>query len=155
MVVLGKPFRNLALGKTATQVSTFSGNVASRAVNGNVNGALAGASVAQTTAATNRWWQVDLGSVKRVEDVEVWNRTDAQAVGWLQNFYVFASQTPFSGSLSAILAQPGVTVIHEPGAAGTAKVFDVGVDARYVRVQLSGTSSLALSEVIVSGRAVP
>jgi hypothetical protein len=37
----------------------------------------------------------------------------------------------------------------------TAAVFDVGRTGRYVRVQLVGNTSLALAELLVSGRASP
>ena len=66
---------NVALGKTATQASTYSSCVASRAIDNNTSGA--GESVtAITNLDPNAWWQVDLGSDVTIGRIVVWNRTD-------------------------------------------------------------------------------
>lgn len=156
VVVLGKPALNFALGQPATQASTLFGASASRAVDGNVDGAFAGGSVAHTigTLPPDPWWEVDLGTNRFVTEVEVWNRTDPQALGWLEDYYVLVSWVPFvSGDLAAVLNQMGVVAYFQPGPAGVVRTTSMGAIGRYVRIQLPGNSSLALAEVVVSGPA--
>lgn len=159
VVVLGRPGRNLALGQTATQASTIFGAVAARAVDGKIDGAYANGSVAQTIATlpSAPWWQVDLGSVQDIGRIEVWNRTDAAAIGWLEDFYVFVSDVPFtSGNLATTLAQVDDDhEFHTPAAVGPGKVFNVNTSGRYVRVQAAGNDSLALAEVVVTAPGAP
>jgi alpha-L-fucosidase 2 len=67
---------NLAFNKSATESSTFNGDrYASRAVDGNTDGALYGYASA-TNYENQPWWQVDLGSKQARASIEVWGRTD-------------------------------------------------------------------------------
>ncbi|MEU2429122.1 hypothetical protein ABZ611_06295 [Streptomyces sp. NPDC007861] len=65
---------------------------------------------------------------------------------------MLVSNSPFgSGSLSQVLAQPGVTAYRQTGTAGRPTTITVGKGARYVRVQLAGATAtpLSLAEVRV------
>jgi hypothetical protein len=149
------PPTNLAQGKPATQSSEIFGGVASRAVDGNTNGAWSGNSVTHTNSEDQPWWQVDLGAVYQLQTVRVWNRTDCCSER-LSDFYVLVSDAPFASTgLSATLAQPGVTAFRTPGQAGSPTTINVNRAGRYVRVQLTRTDGLALAEVEVIGVAVP
>jgi RHS repeat-associated protein len=145
---------NLAQGKPATQSSDLFGGVASRAVDGNTSGLWSGNSVTHTDNQAQPWWQVDLGAVQSLQTVRLWNRTDCCSER-LSNFYVLVSDAPFaSTSLSATLAQPGVSAFHTPGPAGTSVSVSVNRTGRYVRVQLAASADcLALAEVEVLGQA--
>ena len=68
---------NLAKGKNATQSSAAFGGRATRAVDGNVDGAYLKGSVTHTRTEANPWWEVDLGKGVGVEEVVVYNRTDS------------------------------------------------------------------------------
>lgn len=70
---------NVALDGTATQSSTYPGGDASKAIDGNTNGAWAGGSVSITQNDTDAFWEVDLGSTFLIENIWVWNRTDCCA----------------------------------------------------------------------------
>ena len=145
-------FNNLAQGRPATQSSTAGGD-ASRAVDGNINGDLAGgASVSQTLAQPNSWWQVDLGSVQPLSAVRIWNRTDCCAAN-LKNFVVLVSATnDMSGqSLSSLMTNPAVKHTTVPVEAGLQTTLRMPVTGRYVRVQMQGSDALALAEVQVFG----
>jgi hypothetical protein len=143
---------NLAQGKPATQSSDLFGGVAARAADGNTNGAWGGGSVTHTDSGAQPWWEVDLGAVQQLRTVRVWNRTDCCS-NRLSNFYVLVSDAPFaSTSLSATLAQAGVSAFHTPGPAGTSISINVNRTGRYVRVQLAASADyLSLAEVEVSG----
>ena len=147
---------NVALGKDATQKSTGYDAPASRAVDGNTDGAFFNNSVTHTAEPeTEAWWQVDLGASHAVDSVDVWNRTDCCS-DRLKDFWVLTSEQPITGdSLAEARATPGVTAVHVAEQAGRPTVVDVpdGTAARYVRVQLASTSNpLTLAEVQVRGR---
>jgi hypothetical protein len=146
---------NLARGQPATQSSTFEGNTAGRAADGNTHGNLWAGSVSHTDNDFEAWWQVDLGAVFSLATVNVWNRTDCCSER-LADFYVFVSDEPFtSTNLVTTLAQPGVSAFYTAGVGGTVTTIAVNRTGRYVRVQLSGTNFLQLAEVEVIGEAAP
>ncbi|MFD3947123.1 discoidin domain-containing protein [Streptomyces sp. NPDC058579] len=142
---------HLAQGQPATQSTTAYGGAAGRAVDGNTDGVWANGSVTHTTEQVQPWWQVDLGEIAAVNRVEIWNRTDSCA-GRLTDYYVLVSEIPFTpGTLSEVLAQPGVTAYRQTATAGRPTTVAVGKGARYLRVQLAtGTAApLSLAEVRV------
>ncbi|TDE11139.1 alpha-L-fucosidase [Jiangella asiatica] len=146
-------YENAAAGRTATQKSLYRGSqgLPELAVDGNTDGSWYNGSVSHTAQPESQaWWQVDLGSVRTIGEIAVWNRTDCCA-NRLTDYYVFVSDEPFaSQSVAEILAQPGVTAHHQPQTAGTPTHIPVDRAGRYVRVQLaSPTNPLSLAEVQV------
>ncbi|GAB3976413.1 hypothetical protein GCM10029978_063230 [Actinoallomurus acanthiterrae] len=149
---------NLAIGKTATQSSTRPGAPpadASLAIDGNTNGDFGSGSVTHTSGTpvdANPWWQVDLGSSQPVSSIKLWNRTDCCS-DRLRDFYVFASDTPFTSSDPNVTKnQSGVWSSFQANAVGQTLALPVGRTARYVRVQLVGSDRpLSLAEVQVFG----
>ncbi len=138
---------NVALGKTATQSSTYRSpvTVASKAIDGDTNGDFYDWSVTYTNADTNAWWQVDLGESHTVNQVVVYNRTDC-CMDRLSNFNVDL----LDASNNVIASQ---TVA---GTAGTSEIINVSGSGVYkVRVQLNGTNFLTLAEVQVMGQISP
>ncbi len=143
---------NLALDKPATQSGTQLGAEASRANDGDTNGNFwGGNSVSLTNWAGNSWWEVDLQGLGNIETINLWNRTDC-CDDLFGNYYVFVSDVPFaSQNLNTTLNQAGVSSYLETGAAGTPSTININRSGRYVRVQLVGTSYLAIAEVEVMG----
>jgi alpha-L-fucosidase len=144
-------FRNVAVGKPATQKTTAYGGVASRAVDGNTDGVFGAGSVSHTAEPESQaWWQVDLGESVEISDIALWNRTDCCA-DRLSDYYVMVSDQPFEGdTLDEALAQPGVTSFHHNSTAGRPTRFPVDTTGRYIRVQLASTTNpLSLAEVEV------
>ena len=145
----GKSPASLAVGKSVTQSSTWSGLSAQFAVDGNTAGI-----VSHTNLETQPWWQLDLGATYQLSRINVWNRADCCAER-LSNFYVFVSDQPFtSTNLSTTLGQPGVSAYYIAGQAGTPSAFQPGRTGRYLRVQLTGTNYLSLAEFEVFGNQV-
>ncbi|KAK7138550.1 hypothetical protein R3I93_015859 [Phoxinus phoxinus] len=68
--------RNLALGATAVQSSTYSGAGAQHAVEGNRDSDARHGSCSHTNADRDPWWRVDLGKVYEVTRVSITNRGD-------------------------------------------------------------------------------
>ena len=82
---------NLALSGTATQNSTYSTAVAAHAIDGNTDGNYYNGSVSHTDLINPpSSWQVDLGSMNRIDAIIIWNRTDTPPAGpqRLTNFKV-------------------------------------------------------------------
>ncbi len=69
---------NVALQGTASQSSTYTDAIASRAIDGKTDGAYQKHSVSHTnTNDTDPWWEVDLGKAFPLDYVTLWNRTDS------------------------------------------------------------------------------
>jgi alpha-L-fucosidase len=142
---------NLALGKAATQSSEMPGYPApaSRAVDGNTDGNFHKGSVSHTNSQANAYWQVDLGAVKSVGDVVVWNRTDCCSAR-LSDYYVLVSDRPFPyTNLATSLTDKNASVFHVT-AESVKTVAPIASLGRYVRIQLAGTGYLSLAEVQVT-----
>jgi hyaluronoglucosaminidase len=147
------PLRELARGKTATQISDydwggtfpFSGD---KAVDGDrFNFSTTSGREAQP------WWQVDLGTSADLEKIKIYNRTDCCAAR-TKDYYVLVSDQPFSGTLADQLGKPGVRSHHETGQAGSPTTIETTGRGRYVRVWLASTTpvELNMAEVEVFGR---
>jgi hypothetical protein len=81
---------NLALTGTATQSSTYPWSpllVASNAIDGNTDGNIYSGSVTHTAVRGQGWWQVDLLGMFDLDQIVLWNRTDACSYR-LSNFNV-------------------------------------------------------------------
>ncbi|MGW4207260.1 glycosyl hydrolase family 95 catalytic domain-containing protein [Lentzea sp. NPDC004789] len=147
---------DLALNAAASQSSTYSGGgAAGRAVDGNTNGSYFSGSVTHTSDRpldTNPWWQVDLGASRAVSSVTLWNRTDCCS-DRLRQYYVFASDTPFTSTDPQVTAaQPGVWSLFRSAAMEPTLSLPVNRTARYFRVQLVGSDRpLSLAEFQVFG----
>ena len=143
---------NLAVGKTSTQNGTQLSATASLANDGNTNGDFwNGNSVSLTNWVPNAWWEVDLGQVGDIDKINVWNRTDCCS-DRLADYYLLVSDVPFtSTNLNTTLAQSGVSDFFQSQEAGSPTDINIDRTGRYVRIQLQGTSFLALAEVEVMG----
>lgn len=147
---VGQPLHNFARNQVATQSSTYTS--ASRAVDGNTNGDWGGNSVTHTNLEANPWWEVDLGSVIEIKQIQLYSRTNCCAER-LSDFYVFSSEQPFvNSSLSELLADNSVDSIHYPGTISTNKLISFATSGRYIRIQRDTPSGyLHLAEVKVLG----
>jgi hypothetical protein len=148
---------NLALGRPATQSSTYATAGPAAAVDGNTDGNFGDGSVTATNADPNAWWQVDLGSPAAISSVVVFNRTDCCG-SRLTDFWVFVSNTPFlpTDTPATLQNRAGTFSSHQTSAPNpsTTILFN-GAQGQYVRVQLSGTDYLSLAEVQVMGTGGP
>lgn len=72
----------------ATQVSTDFGGPANLANDGNTDGDFQKKSVSHTAAGENPWWELDLGAVKPVERIALWNRTDGATAERIKGYKI-------------------------------------------------------------------
>lgn len=143
---------NLAQGRTATQSTDLNGGVASKGVDGNIDGNFADGSVTSTGYDTNAWWEVDLGGDQDIDAVQIWNRTDC-CYDRTADFYVFISSEPFTTRVvDTLLDDPNVWAFKVKEQAGRPTTVPVGTTGRYVRVELEGKNNLNMAEVQVYGR---
>ena len=139
-------------GATASQSSTNGAGVASRAIDGNYNGAWNGNSVTHTLPAdVNPWWQVDLGAPRAIDSISLYNRTDCCA-GRLSNFSVLASN---DSSFTTNVYDSGNQAAN---VGASASYTGIGATAQYVRIRRDGLSTtnesvISLAEVEVLGPA--
>ncbi len=132
---------NLALGKTATSSSIAYGADPSRAIDGNTNGLWAGGSIAHTLNDVNPWIQVDLQSPQFIGTVVLWGRTDCCS-DQLSDLKVRVSDD-----------QANWQDFTFAGAVVNQTTFAINRSARYVRVQLNGSTGryMTLAELQVFG----
>ncbi|WP_256356262.1 discoidin domain-containing protein [Streptomyces sp. PKU-EA00015] len=83
----------------------------------------------RTLSEPGAWWQVDLGSTRQVEQVEVWNNSSMTTAGF------------------DVVTDTGT--VHVPGKALRPTLIDLDTETRFVRIRLTGTGPVALSHVLV------
>jgi len=138
---------NLALGRPATQ-SSFSQWSTPIGAQGAVDGIKNGGFGFHTQLQASPWWQVDLGAVRLVDRVVVFNRQDCCAER--------------ARTLQVLLSDNGAVFrtvyVHDGSIFGGARdghplqVMLNGAAARFVRLQLAATDYFHLDEVEVFGR---
>jgi len=138
------PSENVALSKLATQINTWNPGVASRAVDGNTNGDWGGNSVAHTLNIPAPWWEVDLGDVYPISQINIWNRTDFGTGSRTINYFVLVSNTA-----NPTTTTPGVWSNYQDAQAGTPTSIPVNTSGRYVRILFDHQDYLNIAEVEV------
>jgi len=140
---------NVALGKTATQSSTFVTNGitghASNAVDGNTDGVWLNGSVAHTTSYGGAWWEVDLGQSFIINEIKVYNRVDSCCKHILAGF-----------ELTILRAGTVVWTYNEPTTTGdppdvSTLVVPSLIIGDTVKITQTTTEVLSLAEVEVYG----
>jgi len=133
----------IAVDGVATQSETTTPQwyvEASVAIDGNTNGHWSGGNGSVThTSGENPWWQVDLGSDKKIGEIIIHNRTDANPQN-LSNFTVTVTNTIGSKVFTKTYADyPDPRLIIETGT----------ISGGVVKVQKNDTGTLTLAEVQV------
>ncbi|SSC10332.1 discoidin domain-containing protein [thiotrophic endosymbiont of Bathymodiolus puteoserpentis (Logatchev)] len=139
---------NLALDKPATESSTDTSSIplfAGHAADGNTDGEFLNGSTTLTKKEQGAWWQVDLGSEKKINKIIIYNRTDCCS-DRLSNYQVSISN---KADFSTHIYQQDFHVAPNPKK--TIKLDAPGKQGRYVRVQLLDKNYLSLAEVQVMG----
>lgn len=143
---------NLALTGTATQSSTYIGQQnleAKNAIDGNTNGNVWHNSVTHTNWESQPWWQVDLLSMFDLDQIVLWNRTDACSYR-LSNFNVSvldkSNNTIWTNDFFTAGGWPSPSLIID---------LPDNTLGEIVKVRLNGAEYLSLAEVQVFGAPVP
>lgn len=151
---------NVAPGGVATQSSDFVFEgvpiEAGRAIDGDTNGWFFDGSVSSTAGGTDAspWWQVDLGSDHRIDEVVIWNRTDCCQ----ERLYLFTVEFQSDAGDVVRLAK----VFNPPGEIDFRPALPPGgLVARTVRIEMESDPAnpsdryLTLAEVQVFGEPAP
>ncbi len=148
---------NLAQAKTTSASSIFEAqNGPSRAVDGNTNESYSAGSMFHSGDDLHAWWEVDLGYVTPISEIDLYLRTDCCADR--NRLAVLVAGAPF---VAADFVGTNLPVSYSNGAVEvyqTTNAFDSGVvmiptfaEGRFVRVVLLDQNYLALAEVEVFG----
>ncbi len=84
---------NHAVGKKATQSSTYGNGTADKAVDDNTDGKWSSGSVTHTKKEMNPWLEIDLGGTFDISEVYIFNRTDCCQERF-DNIEVYLSDSP-------------------------------------------------------------
>ena len=143
-------YTNVALNKSTSQSSVNQGGTSDRAVDGNTSGNFyQDYAISLTNWENNAWWEIDLGEVYDIQDIKIYNRTDAD-MDQLKDFHVFVSDVAFVDTdLYATKIQFEVEDFFETSQGLTPTEIAVNRSGRYVRVQLENSGFLGLAEVEV------
>lgn len=140
---------NAALGRPARQSSTQFEGVASRAVDGDVDGRYESESVTHTgghgASDSHPWWQVDLGNQTAVAAIKVWSRVQAPTVDTVQVVAVVADGPLRSGSFRLNASYNAIAGATAP----------IGVNASAEEVKQALEALPHLGTVQVGREAVP
>ncbi|MEU4699520.1 right-handed parallel beta-helix repeat-containing protein [Nonomuraea dietziae] len=121
---------DLARGRAATQSSTDGTAGAANAVDGSTS------TDTRTLSQPGSWWQVDLGEVRRIGSVEIWNDASMTTA---DVEVIVATRADLSDAKRVPLT----------GRALRPTLVEIAADARYVRVQRTGTGRIGLAGVSV------
>jgi hypothetical protein len=133
---------NYALGRPATQSSQYQFARADLATDGFTFGNLNSGSTSHTWNDAQPWWQTDLGSMKKIGIIKVFNRTDCCA-DRLHDWTVSVLDDNNNVVWSSYQANAPSPVVS---------INTGGVTGRYVKVQLNHSDYLQLAEVQVFGK---
>jgi hypothetical protein len=125
---------NLALGARARMSD---GLDAHAVVDGNIDGDFAKGSVVHSGNDPDAWVEVDLGATEVIDELHLWNRTDA-AVERLRNYWIEVSNAPMSdSSINSVRGVSDQVVWRRAGSIPrpVAIFKPAGVSGRYVRVR--------------------
>ncbi|MEV5683954.1 right-handed parallel beta-helix repeat-containing protein [Streptomyces sp. NPDC052164] len=114
---------DLARSGTATQSSTEGAATAALALDADTN------TDTRTLAEAGAWWQVDLGTKRRVRQIEIWNNASSTTA----DFDVITDDR----------------TIHVSGKSLRPTVLDLDSGTRTVRIMARGAGRVALSQVLV------
>ena len=137
---------NLALTGTATQSSTYPWYIplgASNAVDGSTDGNIYTGSVTHTVEQNQPWWQVDLLGTFDLDQIVLWNRTDACSYR-LSNFNVSVLDNLYN----TVWTNDFFTDGGYPTSSLTIDLPDNTL-GEIVKVRLNGSEYLSLAEVQV------
>ncbi len=143
-------YTNVALNKATNQSSINQNGSSDKAVDGNTSGNFyQDYSISLTNWENNAWWEIDLGEVYDIQDIKIYNRTDAN-MDQLKNYHVFVSDVAFvDHDLYATKIQFEVDDYFETNQAQSPTAIAVNRSGRYVRVQLENDGFIGLAEVEV------
>lgn len=119
---------DLARHGVASQSSTSGTARAALALDGSTT------SDTRTLTEAGAWWQVDLGAATHISTVEIWNDASMR----LADFDVLVGNTPDLQDARRV---------HVDGRALRPSLVTIGSTGRYIRIQRTGTGTVAVSEV--------
>ncbi|HZJ63675.1 MAG TPA: discoidin domain-containing protein [Kofleriaceae bacterium] len=144
------PNLDYALNQPAFQWPDIGLASAQNAVDGRTDGQWLDGSVTHTDQATGPWWWVDLGSVRHIREIRLFNRTDCCS-SRLSHYQVHVSADStdgWDGTWAPVVDNSGLEISDGDG---SPLVHPVDTWARWVAVTKTDFGFLSLAEVQVMG----
>ncbi|ALJ04719.1 hypothetical protein APS56_06055 [Pseudalgibacter alginicilyticus] len=139
---------NLALNGLASQSTTAYDAPAERAIDGNSDGDFNNGSVSHTAPMDDdKWWQVDLGEDKKIEDITIYNRTQSTYSERLNNFTVSIIDSENNTVFSQFF-------VDYPDPSININTGTEGVIGQIVKISKSSDEPITLAEVEVYGTSI-
>ncbi len=105
------------------------------------------------------WYDLDLGELKTIEFIDVWNTVELNGAdieinsSHFDDFYVLVSDTAFDTlSLAQAINLADYQYLYNGSAKRKLSLNNLGVKGRYVRIQAMDTTIMKLAEVEIVGR---
>ena len=106
---------NVARGGTATQSSVAFEGAAARAIDGETNGDyFAANSVTHTATEADPWWELDLGTVRPIDRITLWNRTDGSTAARLAGVRISVLDDTRQSVFTQTVAEPPMPSVTVP-----------------------------------------
>jgi hypothetical protein len=139
---------DLALGAKASAGGGTVLTPASLATDGRADGYAERNAMTMIADGWQPWIDVDLGSVRNVDALLIWPRTDPCCATALRNVLILTSSDPIpTTDPTAARAGPGVQSRYVEGILGNPTRVDLDAPVRYIRVQTVDATSLAVAEI--------
>jgi Secretion system C-terminal sorting domain/F5/8 type C domain len=135
---------NIAYLKNTSQSSTGYDGIASKVVDGNINGNWAGQSISHTLLSNSPWWRVDLANNYLIDEIRIYNRTDCCS-SRLEGAKLLIANT-YSTDPTQFVEIATLKSNYE-------QIYkNINLQGRYIMVYLPGSNKyLSLAEVQVYG----
>lgn len=116
-------------------------------------------SISSTLVENEPWFDLDLGELKEIEFIDIWNTVDLNGTAienpssHFTDFYVMISDTAFTGlSLNQSLALADYSYHNTNAPSRKFSLDSIGAIGQFVRVQAVGTNKLAMAEIEILGK---
>lgn len=116
-------------------------------------------SFSETNVETEPWYDLDLGEMKTIDFIDVWNTVElnGSAIETMSahftNFYVLVSDSSFAGlTLAEARNLADYEYFNTNPPERKYSLNDLDVNGRYVRIQAVGNTTMKLAEVEIIGR---
>ncbi|TMM30030.1 DNRLRE domain-containing protein [Polaribacter aestuariivivens] len=163
--------------QSSTDTSLSYGDVTSidagahKAVDGNNNGRINAeyyqqrlvsvGSISSTNVENEPWFDLDLGEIKEIEFIDLWNSVELKGEDietpspHFKDFYVLISDTPF-GTMDLTSARNIANYEYLKDGTPSRKfsLNNLGATGRYIRIQAIGSTKIKLAEVEVIGKSI-
>ncbi|WP_299248813.1 T9SS type A sorting domain-containing protein [uncultured Aquimarina sp.] len=116
-------------------------------------------SFSQTQVENEPWYDLDLGELKTIDFIDIWNTVELNGAAietvstHFKDFYVLISENPFDNmTLTEARANADYEYVKDANPTRKFSLNNLDINGRYIRIQATGNTVIKLAEVEVIGR---